>query len=99
MYLYSVIFASQSEKFRPTCSLSFKNRQPNQRAGGCFKRITDYVTRFAFSFSGPKIIIYDNCCALHAYCLNRDPLFFKHTTFLIDRFHWRNHTGKKQLPL
>ena len=45
------------------------------------------------NISAPKIIIYDNCCHLHNYCLNRDPEFFKHTKFLIDRFHWKNHTG------
>ena len=35
---------------------------------------------------GPKVI-------MHAYCLNREPMFFKSTWFLVDRFHWRNHKG------
>ncbi|XP_066913987.1 uncharacterized protein [Clytia hemisphaerica] len=49
---------------------------------------TIFKTRFP---QGPKMVIYDNCCALHSYCLNRDPVFFKDTLFLIDRFHWKNH--------
>ncbi|XP_070537887.1 uncharacterized protein [Ptychodera flava] len=43
--------------------------------------------------TAPKIIIYDNACKLHQYCLNREPDFFKHTMFLVDRLHWCNHTG------
>ena len=41
----------------------------------------------------PDCIIYDNSCNLQSYCLNRDPGFFKNTMFLVDRFHWKNHTG------
>ena len=41
----------------------------------------------------PKVIIYDNTCKLHQDCLNRDPIFFKHTNFLVDWFHWRGHKG------
>ena len=40
------------------------------------------------------MVIYDNACNLHSYCLNREPAFFKTTWFLVDRFHWRNHKGK-----
>ncbi|XP_070549105.1 uncharacterized protein [Ptychodera flava] len=43
--------------------------------------------------TAPRIIIYDNCCKLHQYCLNREPAFFKNTMFLVDRLHWCNHTG------
>ncbi|XP_041958817.1 uncharacterized protein LOC121718060 isoform X2 [Alosa sapidissima] len=39
----------------------------------------------------PKVVIYDNSCNLHQYCLNRDPLSFKKTWFLVDRLHWKNH--------
>lgn len=50
--------------------------------------------KFCFwSFLAPSIVIYDNACALHAYCLNRDPTFFQNTVFLVDRLHWDNHTG------
>ncbi len=49
------------------------------------------------TISAPKVIIYDNACALHNYCLNRDPEFFKDTTFLVDRFHWKNHTSKYRI--
>ena len=43
--------------------------------------------------SAPSIVVYDNACGLHTYCLKRDPHFFKETRFLVDRFHWNNHTG------
>ena len=39
-------------------------------------------------------MIYDNACHLHNYALNRDPVFFQNTWFLVDRFHWCNHVGK-----
>ena len=41
----------------------------------------------------PQLIIYDNACRLHVYCLNREPQFFKGTRFAVDRFHWRGHVG------
>ena len=41
----------------------------------------------------PKIIIYDNACKLHSYCLNREPIFFKNTKFFVDRFHFKGHKG------
>jgi Kyakuja-Dileera-Zisupton transposase/CxC4 like cysteine cluster associated with KDZ transposases len=52
----------------------------------------------AFSFLykyfkvAPKVVVYDCACQLQDYCLNRQPAHFKHTTFLIDRLHWYNHT-------
>jgi hypothetical protein len=39
------------------------------------------------------VIIYDNACKLHAYCLNREPGYFKNTQFFVDKLHWKNHTG------
>ena len=59
------------------------------------KRYSKYKLEFAqyhsypFTFLAPKIVIYDNACNLQNYCLNRDPLFFKNTLFLVDRFHWK----------
>lgn len=41
----------------------------------------------------PKVIVYDFACALQEYCLNRAPEFFKDTRFVVDRFHWANHTA------
>ena len=41
----------------------------------------------------PKIIVYDNACNLHRYCLRRQPNFFAHTWFLIDRLHQRGHVA------
>ena len=49
-----------------------------------------FLTRFA---EPPANIIYDNCCKLHQYCLNRQPAHFKNTRFFVDRFHWRGHIG------
>ena len=47
-------------------------------------------TRFA---NPPPLIVYDNACKLHHYVLNRDPVFFWDTRFVVDRLHWRNHSG------
>ena len=49
-----------------------------------------FKTRFV---KPPGVIIYDNACSLHRYCLNREPIFFKNTSFCVDRFHWRGHIG------
>ena len=48
---------------------------------------------FFLFFTAPKLVIYDNACSLMDYCMNRDPGFFRNTKFLVDRFHWKNHTG------
>ena len=45
------------------------------------------------AFPAPSVIIYDNACNLHSYCLNREPAFFKQSWMVVDRFHWPNHTG------
>ncbi|XP_022803132.1 uncharacterized protein LOC111340536 [Stylophora pistillata] len=50
------------------------------------------VLRMRFS-RGPRLIVYDNACNLHSHCLNRDPVFFKNSQFLLDRLHWRDPTG------
>ncbi len=49
-----------------------------------------YRSRFTVA---PKLIIYDNACKVHQYCLNREPALFGHTQFAVDRFHWRDHVG------
>ena len=46
------------------------------------------------NLTGPSKLIYDNGCNLHSYCLNREPDFFMKTRFFVDKFHWKNHTGK-----
>lgn len=38
-------------------------------------------------------IIYDNCCNLHQYALNRQPARFAETIFLIDRLHFQDHSA------
>ncbi|EKM75940.1 hypothetical protein AGABI1DRAFT_94560 [Agaricus bisporus var. burnettii JB137-S8] len=40
----------------------------------------------------PKCIIYDFSCALAPYCILCKPHFFADTTFMIDKFHARDHT-------
>jgi hypothetical protein len=44
-----------------------------------------------------QVVIYNNTCHLHTYCLNREPGMFKNTKFIIDRLHVHlpNHTGNK----
>lgn len=39
----------------------------------------------------PTHIIYDNACNLAKYCLDREPVFFGHTVFVVDRFHRKSH--------
>ena len=41
----------------------------------------------------PQVIVYDNACKLHQFCLNREPYYFRNTLFVVDRFHWRGHVG------
>lgn len=41
----------------------------------------------------PKLVIYDNSCKLHAFCLNRNPTRYRDTRFGIDRFHFPNHVN------
>lgn len=41
----------------------------------------------------PEIIIYDNCCNLEEYILNRFPEYFKKTKFFVDGFHHKSHTN------
>ncbi|XP_070541358.1 uncharacterized protein [Ptychodera flava] len=50
-----------------------------------------FKTRFEVA---PKLIVYDNACKLHQYCLNREPVFFQNTIFCVDRLHWKNHKGR-----
>ena len=41
----------------------------------------------------PKVVVYDFACGLEEFALNRAPGFFKDTFFVVDRFHWSNHTA------
>ena len=55
--------------------------------------------RFLFSLllqyweRAPSLILYDNACHASEYCVNREPDFFKNSVFVIDKFHYRNHTA------
>eukprot|EP00058_Branchiostoma_floridae_P011653 XP_002597141.1 hypothetical protein BRAFLDRAFT_76329 [Branchiostoma floridae] len=49
-----------------------------------------FRTRFEIA---PQIVVYDNACKLHRYAMNREPHFFRNTTFLVDRFHFKGHIG------
>ncbi len=48
---------------------------------------------YKYSAVAPKVVVYDFACALHGYCLNRQPEHFKDTVFLVDRFHWKSHNA------
>ncbi|XP_022111304.1 uncharacterized protein LOC110990561 isoform X2 [Acanthaster planci] len=48
------------------------------------------LTRFATT---PAVVMYDNACHLHSYCLNREPRHFRNAKFLIDSLHWPYHTA------
>ena len=52
----------------------------------------NYVTMK--SFPAPSVLIYNNACNLHSYCLNGEPAFFKQSWMVVDQFHWPNHTGR-----
>lgn len=41
----------------------------------------------------PKVVVYDNNCHAHAYFLNREPQWVERTLFVIDKTHFRGHTG------
>ncbi|KAL0573345.1 hypothetical protein V5O48_008609 [Marasmius crinis-equi] len=47
------------------------------------------VTRWR---KAPRRVVYDFACALAPYCLVREPLFFRDTQFLIDKFHESGHS-------
>jgi hypothetical protein len=50
-----------------------------------------FLTRYD---TPPSLVIYDNSCKLHTYALYREPHFFRHTKFLVDRLHFRKgHTA------
>jgi hypothetical protein len=46
------------------------------------------LTRFDYP---PEIIIYDNACNLHDFCVHREPDFFKTVQFIIDKLHVTGH--------
>ena len=43
--------------------------------------------------AAPKLIIYDNACNLQRYALRREPAYFAHTWFAIDRTHQKGHSA------
>ncbi len=40
-----------------------------------------------------RIIIMDNACNLHTYCLRREPWLFRNMWFMVDRLHYSNHVN------
>ncbi|KAF0769447.1 hypothetical protein AaE_002695, partial [Aphanomyces astaci] len=38
-----------------------------------------------------RIVIMDNACNLHTYCLRREPWLFRNVWFVVDRLHYFNH--------
>lgn len=47
-------------------------------------------TRFK---QAPDVVVYDNSCHGHVYCLNREPAWAARTQFVVDKAHWKGHTG------
>jgi hypothetical protein len=43
--------------------------------------------------TAPRIVIMDNACNLHTYCLRREPWLFRNVWFLVDRLHYANHVN------
>ena len=41
----------------------------------------------------PKVVVYDNSCHGHQYFLNREPRYASTIAFLIDKLHFKGHTG------
>lgn len=60
-----------------------------------------YITKIITNntIPAPSVVIYDNACNLHSYCLNREPAFFKQSWMVVDRFHWPNDTGRFNIML
>jgi hypothetical protein len=48
-------------------------------------------TLFALLPSAPKRICFDNACNLHTAVLNRCPVHFKDTDFVVDKMHYKGH--------
>ncbi|GAQ92733.1 hypothetical protein KFL_011140010 [Klebsormidium nitens] len=42
----------------------------------------------------PLILVHDNACKLRAYAMRREPAFFAHVRFLVDRFHFHHTTAE-----
>ncbi len=40
-----------------------------------------------------RIVVMDNACNLHTYCLRREPWLFRNVWFLVDRLHYHNHVN------
>ena len=72
-------------------------RQTHQ--AGVLKNYFPAFSRFSSCFKcsfivAPLAVVYDFGCAMEAFCMNMDPVFFANTKFLIDRLHINNHIGK-----
>jgi hypothetical protein len=50
-----------------------------------------HMCELCWCFAGVQLVIYDNSCNLHVWCMKRFPTTFKDTTFMVDRLHWYNH--------
>jgi hypothetical protein len=52
-----------------------------------------FIPLFERFEKAPDVVVYDNACTLAKYALAREPEFFKHTRFLVDRLHGLNHSA------
>lgn len=96
-YGFQVLRVAESPNAPFTILFSRFNQSKSYNFSLLYTKVTNQNKCYIFSLfiyvSGPEVIIYDNGCNLHNYCLNREPVFFKLSWFLVDRFHWPNHTG------
>ena len=93
-FLTGICYGFQAMRFHESPNIPF---QLSMRG---FIKVTKHnnktFTHPVVFFPAPDTIVYDIGCNLHNYCLNREPQFFKFARFYVDKFHWRNHTGKSQ---
>jgi hypothetical protein len=51
---------------------------------------------YVYFKKAPEVVIYDFACQLGAYCMSREPEFFKDTSFVIDEMHAKGHSSCSQ---
>jgi len=66
-------------------SLMMTTESPRTPFEILLRRFPDYLSQLR--------IVYDNCCNLHQFALNREPARFAETLFMIDRLHFQDHVS------
>ena len=71
----------------------------HSRLLGFFSMVHSESPRTVFEFLflrfpvAPTMVVYDNACNAHTFCLKREPNFFLHCRFMVDFLHIRGHTA------